>query len=173
MGKRFVITGGPCVGKSTIIESLANRDFHVIPEAARIIISEETSKKSDILPWLNMKAFNKKVFELQKEMESEIPKGKTTFLDRGIIDGFVYYAIKGLKVPETSVRYAKANRYDMIFLLDRLPFFKSDFTRREDPETAGKIQGLIEEYYRRFGYSPIKVPALPIRERMDFILDNI
>jgi len=33
-----VITGGPCSGKSTLIDQLANHGFQTVPESARLYI---------------------------------------------------------------------------------------------------------------------------------------
>ena len=40
MNRRFVVTGGPGGGKSTLLEALAERGYRVAPEAARRLIGE-------------------------------------------------------------------------------------------------------------------------------------
>lgn len=54
--KKYVITGGPGIGKTTVIELLASRGYVIVLEVARLITEEEKSKGSDILPWLNLEA---------------------------------------------------------------------------------------------------------------------
>ncbi len=49
--KKYVLTGGPSVGKITVIEILAKRGYKILPEVARMIIEEERIKGTDILPW--------------------------------------------------------------------------------------------------------------------------
>ena len=55
--KKYVITGGPGIGKTTVIEILSSRGYEIVPEAARIIIEEEQINDSDALPWKNLKKF--------------------------------------------------------------------------------------------------------------------
>ena len=53
----FVITGGPGVGKTTLLEALAKQGFPYVPEVAREIIREQASRNGDALPWANIPAF--------------------------------------------------------------------------------------------------------------------
>ena len=43
----FVITGGPGVGKTTLLETLAQQGFPYVPEIAREIIREQVSRNGD------------------------------------------------------------------------------------------------------------------------------
>jgi predicted ATPase len=56
--------------------------------------------------------------------------------------------------------------------LARLGFLK-DKVRSEDEETAVKLNLLIEESYRLLGYDIVPVPVLSVKERADFILNQI
>ncbi|NIY98449.1 AAA family ATPase, partial [Salipiger sp. HF18] len=47
----FVVTGGPGVGKTSLITELARRGFHTNPESGRAIIREEMARGGDALPW--------------------------------------------------------------------------------------------------------------------------
>ena len=47
----FIITGGPGVGKTTLLEVLAKQGFPYVPEVARKIIREQVSQNGDALPW--------------------------------------------------------------------------------------------------------------------------
>ncbi|MBT13409.1 MAG: hypothetical protein CMI02_15405 [Oceanospirillaceae bacterium] len=40
MNWRFVVTGGPGGGKSTLLDALAERGYRIAPEAARRLIKE-------------------------------------------------------------------------------------------------------------------------------------
>lgn len=53
----FVITGGPGVGKTTLLETLAQQGFPYVPEIAREIIREQVSRNGDALPWANIPAY--------------------------------------------------------------------------------------------------------------------
>jgi predicted ATPase len=49
----FVITGGPGVGKTTLLLELEKQDVACVPEAARRIIQEQVQAKGDAVPWSN------------------------------------------------------------------------------------------------------------------------
>jgi len=167
--KRIAITGGPGVGKSTVLEILAYKGFQTTPEAARLIIDKELLQKdSDCLPWKNIPKFQNSVSELQLKLENAITTG-IVFSDRGIVDGYAYSQIDKIPVPEVILKEGR-NRYDFVFFLDRLPCYQKDNSRREDIQKATQIQQAIKSAYVKFGYTPISVPVLSPEERVDFIL---
>ena len=57
----FVITGGPGVGKTTLLNALSTNGYKTIPEAARTIIREETSLNGDALSWKNKQLYTDKM----------------------------------------------------------------------------------------------------------------
>jgi len=49
----YVITGGPGVGKTTLLNALEIKGMRVIPEDARQIIKEQMQTNGEGLPWKN------------------------------------------------------------------------------------------------------------------------
>jgi len=172
--KRFVITGGPGRGKSTLIDILASRGYTVVSEAARMIIEEEQSAGSEALPWKDLATFQTKVVQRQLDLESETV-GDVVFFDRGILDGYGYCVQKGMPIPQIILDKIDqvGERYDKIFVLEALPGYKLDKIRFEDEKTATDIHNAIVDAYKKFGYEPILVPAFPPEQRADFIVSNI
>lgn len=169
---KHVITGGPGMGKSTVVELLAELGYHTVPEAARYVIEREQRLGTTSLPWLNLSSFQRLVMDRQLEMEAVLPNGITAFLDRGLIDGFGYCAKGGIEAPFRMTELSQG-RYDKIFLLDPLPDYEKDEVRVEDVEDAKLIHRAISEAYRLFGHELIKVPVLPPDERVEYILARI
>lgn len=169
--KKYVLTGGPGVGKTTVIKILASMGYEIVPEAARIIIEVEKIKDSDVLPWKNLQKFQEKVAELQIKTEKMI-SGEIIFQDRSIIDGMAYCKL-GNVIPPEIIEIVARGRYDKIFVLNSLTNCEQDGTRRESFEEAKYVHLAIIEVYKSFGYEPIFVPVLPPRERVEFILNNL
>ena len=169
--QKIVITGGPSIGKTTVIEILAARGYSTVPEAARIVIEEETIKGTDSLPWGNRAKFQELVFKKQLTLEAEASR-ETVFIDRGILDGVAYCKYANVPVPPAMYTLEK-NRYDKIFILNSLGIYEEDGIRSRTLEDAEKLHQLIEEVYEEFGYQPIAVPVLPPEERVNFILEKI
>ncbi len=171
MAKKYVLTGGPGVGKSTVLE-LMDRWIYKISEVATWVI--ENKKNRSLAPWIDREGFQKKVLETQLQWEREIPKEiKTAFLDRGVIDGIAYYNLDGLKAPKKLIHAAENSGYEKVFLLEPIMKYENTNIRREDVETARKIHQEIEKTYKSFGYNPIRIPTGKPRERIDSILKHL
>lgn len=168
---RIAITGGPCSGKSTLINSLAQRNYQTIPEASRIIIERESASNTDCLPWKNLQKFQNTLSQLQLDLENSINNG-IIFSDRGIIDGHAYSKLDNIIVPQLIYNFGN-NRYHQVFILETIPDYQTDSSRRESLEQAIKIHNRIKESYLEFGYNPINVPFLPPEQRTDFVLNHI
>ncbi len=142
-------------------------------EVAEYIINGELERGGNILPWINRDAFQKRLLETQLEWEREIPQeARISFQDRGIADGIAYYRLDGLEVPRKLKEAARNARYEKVFLLDMLPYEKTE-VRREDPERAKRTHEEIERVYKELGYNLIKIPATPLNYRTELILDLI
>lgn len=169
--KKIVLTGGPSVGKTTVLEILSSRGYTVVPESARMTIEEERLKDSDALPSKNREKFQKLVAERQLELEAKA-SGEIVFLDRSLIDGYAYCTLDNVPIPSIIKEIGKG-RYDKIFFLETLGIYVEDGVRSRSLENAEKIHARIKETYEEFGYEPIVVPVLPPEERADYILKRI
>lgn len=169
--KKIVLTGGPSVGKTTMIELLAAEGYTIIPEAARMIIEEERLKENGNVPSKNLLKFQELVLERQCGLENSVPQG-LVFIDRGIVDGIAYCRYGNVPVPQKIFELAP-KRYDLIFLLDQLGMYEEDGIRSRKLEDSVALHTLIEAAYRECGYEPLRVPVLPPVERVKFILQRI
>lgn len=169
--KKYVLTGGPGVGKSAVMDILVARGYSIVPETARMVIQEEQAKNSDILPWKDLLQFQEVVARRQLEAEMKICE-QEVFLDRGIVDGYAYCKQGNVSAPKDLIDNARG-RYDAVFLLAPLAHYENDHVRKEDKEFQVVIHAMIEDAYREFGYNIIHVPALHIHERAEFILKAI
>ncbi len=169
----YVLTGGPGVGKTTVVETLRRRGHAVLPEAARLIIEEEVAKSSDVVPWKDIKKFQEAV--AQRQIDTEREKGKeagAVFLDRSLIDGYAY-CVLGNVVPPKVILQEGRGRYEKVFLLEPLEEYRRDGARKEERELALVIHREIVNAYERFGYSVIRVPVLSAEARAEFIVNAI
>jgi predicted ATPase len=170
---RYVLTGGPCTGKTTTINMLQKYGYNTVKEAASILIEEEFKKTKTHLLERDPLLFHIKLILKQLHFESQIVKNKTTFIDRGIIDTIAYCKIYNVKIMKKFYEIAEKNRYEKIFVLDFLKNYKTNFIRRESQEVAHKIQTTIINTYKEFGYNPILVANQNVEKRMNFILNEI
>jgi predicted ATPase len=161
MIKKIVLTGGPCSGKTSIINELKKHGYEVIEEIAR-------SVKSRSAPDKTIEEVQEKILKKQLKAESRI-KSSIVFLDRSIVDGIAYYKLNEKNPPNKLITAVKNNRYDAVFFLQMLPNYEKDRTRDEDFKKARKINELIRKSYEETGYKIINIPPASIEQRIAFI----
>ena len=168
---KYIFTGGPGVGKTTLLERLAEKGYEVVPEAARPVIKEQQEKQHPILPWTNFQKFEEIVLERQLEYEQAMPGAD--FLDRSLIDHLAYALTGGAKLRSDIYDLIKKANYTRVFFLEQLPDYCQDDQRKEDPVKAKIIHDKLYELYDHLGCDIVTVPPVSVDERLDLILNEI
>jgi predicted ATPase len=159
MGKKYILTGGPCSGKTTLLNELARQGYQTVPEAARMIIDYQQATGGNILPWTDREAFQKAVIRVQLSLEARL-RDETTFLDRGLADGLAYYKLDGVEPPRELTEAVRDNGYEKVFFLEQRQEYQQDDARKEDEEEARRIGELLKKTYQELGYEVIDLPML-------------
>ena len=115
------------------------------------------------------KALQQTILDLKSAREAELDPAEVVFLDRGLPDSLAYFRLAGLDVA-AAMQASRQNRYDAVFLFDRLPIVQ-DGVRVEDEAMAAHIDEMLMQDYRALGYDPVRVPVMPVEKRADFILN--
>ena len=164
-----VVTGGPSAGKSKTLEHLSFRGCKIIPEAARILIDDEMSRGKTLQEIRrDEQAFQERILQMKLEVEQKLNPREHLFLDRGIADSIAYFRFHGAD-PKPAIDASRHRVYKTVFLLDQVRF-QRDEARIESVESARRINDLLLEAYAELGYTVIRVPVMPIADRVDFIL---
>jgi predicted ATPase len=167
-----VITGAPSSGKTTLINLLAEAHFTIAPEVAREYIEHllaEHHTLADIRR--DTKQLQRKILAMALKRERRLDKNQLIFFDRGTTDSlgyFHYYNLEAKHVDEAC----KKTRYKKIFFCRPLQVVY-DSVRVEDNLSAKKIGECIYESYIQMGYQLIELPAVPVEQRMEIILNHI
>ena len=172
MPSKFVLTGGPKTGKTTVVNVLKKMGYQIVQEAAATLISEAL-ENDEPPPWQNMSTFQKNIFILQLRREQAVKKYPTAFFDRSIIDSVGYARFYNMAIDLQAVEHVKREPYTAVFLLDFVIPFSSDRTRVEDFELANDLHCFLKKTYEDFGYKPIVVPPLSPGQRAMFICKKI
>ena len=168
-----VITGGPCTGKTTVIELLAKRGYKTTIEHARHYIDTQKIHGRTVEEIReNKKEFQLGVLNMQIEEEGKLDVNEQVFLDRALPDAMAYYQFLGLEYDERLVEQCNKYCYKKVFILDRLPLV-NDYARREDEAEQIRIHKLIISVYKTYPCPIVHVPVLPPEERVDFILKKL
>lgn len=175
----IVITGGPGVGKTTLLKELHARGMTVIPEIARKLIKEQQEIDGDALPWKNKKRYMELMF--QRSVESyettlkECSGTQPVFFDRGFLDSLCYASLEGIPIEQEMKTLAETKRYhsEVFILPPWKDIYQTDAQRKQDWNEAVFTYNKMIQTYRGYQYDLIEVPRASVEERVDFILDHI
>jgi len=168
-----VLTGAACTGKTTLIDMLAEQGYQIVPENARLFFEQEMAKGrilEDIRK--DVGSLQRGIAAMQLKVESECQASKMTFLDRALPDSLTFYRLSGLN-PNELLPNCFFHHYATVFLLERLPLYRSQTLGPEDDESSEFLNEWLYRDYSALGYQVIKVPVLSPLERLAFILERL
>ncbi|RZK34528.1 MAG: ATPase [Pedobacter sp.] len=178
MDNFYVITGGPGVGKTTLLTELENVGFKIAHEEARRIIQNEVEIGGDGLPWKNRVYYTKLMIEESiktYKLHSESGPSDIHFFDRGILDAICYADMMGLDIEDRLKTAVSDFRYNQkVFLLPPWKkIYEKDNERKQDWDEAISTYSAMKLTYHRYGYELIEVPTGAITNRANFIISQI
>jgi len=178
--KRVVLTGGSCAGKTSLLKKLRKLDNDTISESAISVIKKWKKKLGGSKAFAAWRAKHNdelqlEIFEVQKQAEARVHRSEMVFLDRSGIDCIGYGEELGGTPSAGMELYARESKFHKIFVLETLKNFKARkksgrLASREESVAMGKS---LHAVYHRFGYDPVFVPCLPIRQRLAMILKEL
>lgn len=173
MNSRFVVTGGPGAGKTTILTALSERGYSHKSESAREIIKERIA--SGMSPRPEPVSFAHEI--LRADIDKYLSIGtnnQLTFFDRGILDAlYMLNAVNAISSEEVA-RYIRDYPYNNVVFL--LPPWKqiyvNDSERDQTFEEAIEVFEGMKKWYLKWGYETLEVPKSNTTERISFILET-
>ncbi len=170
----YVFTGGPSCGKTTLITEFERFGYPTVPEAARAVIDEGLALGKTVEEMReDERGFQDAILRQKIALEASLEPRTITFLDRGIHDTQAYMDLQGLPMESWALEAIRTAKYRKVFWLEPLANFERDYARIETVDEVAALNGLLFEVYANAGMEPIRVPAVGVPDRVQFILDHV
>ncbi len=175
--KRYILTGTPGSGKTSLINFLKESGYDVIAEAATDVIASQQAK-GVAEPWKDQ-SFIDKIVALQKQRQiNTVPISGVQFFDRSPI--CTYALSVYLNTPPSEILLEEIERIKhegiyqkKVFFIDNLGFCTPSEARKISFEESLLFEKIHEEVYIAHGYECIKIVPNGIDERVSEILGFI
>lgn len=166
MKNKFVITGPPSSGKTTILNILQQRGAKVLSDTSReILIKKDEYGVDDI----SSVAFSDLIFKRQLDKESSLDENEICFLDMSLVECIVYRKLKRQSL-DILLELEMGQRYDEVFLFEPLPFEYDGFRDKNDEMQINEIYSLMKKTYFELGYTVQIIPRLSVEQRLQMII---
>jgi len=168
--KRFVITGAPGSGKTSILHALRDRGYSVVGEAATEVISVEQSQGNE-QPW-SEPLFIEKIIELQRSLQLQpvAPVIQVQIYDRSPVCTLALAKYLGHPLRESLAeeidRIIRGRVYErQVFFVRPIGFSEPTAARRISYQQSLEFERYHEDEYARLGFELVEIPAGEIEER--------
>ncbi|MBK0369904.1 AAA family ATPase [Flavobacterium agrisoli] len=174
----YIITGGPGVGKTTLLKELEKSGYEIVPEEARKIIKQQVEAEENGLPWKDKKRYTDLMFNVSVKTYLEIQlsnKNSIYLFDRGIIDSICYAEMCKLNISEEMNKIAIQCVFNKnVFILPPwADIYENDQERKQTWEEAVYTFEKMKEIYKKYGYNIIEVPKDTVENRKKFVHEVI
>jgi len=172
--RRYIITGAPGAGKTTILAALRGRGYAVVDEAATDVNLRLQAAGCDEA-WRD-REFIDAITLLQRErLEQPVPPATAVqIFDRSPICTLALTHYLGLPVTPILAREvdrvaAEASYQPRVFFVHLLGFVTPTAVRRISLAQSVTFERFHEQAYRKHGFELVDVPAGTVEERVELI----
>ncbi len=176
--KRYILTGTPGCGKTSIIRSLEVAGYVVVEEAATDIIALRQAQ-GIAEAWMRP-SFIDDITNLQKQRQMRVADLSSTvqFYDRSPLCTYALSVWLGYPISATLAKEIErieiAQIYQkQVFFIENLGFCEPTDARKISFEDSLRFEKVHEETYRSFGYECIRVAPQELSARVDQITHHV
>ncbi|MGW1463429.1 ATP/GTP-binding protein [Streptomyces sp. NPDC002308] len=171
--RRYVLTGTPGAGKTSILHRLAELGHEVVEEAATTVIARSQLQGEDE-PWTRA-SFIDEIVALQRQRQSEaVTPGAVQVFDRSPVCTHALATYLGWPVSRALAaeleRVTSQGIYErQVFFVRNLGFCEPTPARRISFHESLEFEKIHEQSYRAFGYELIDIPADDLSRRVQAV----
>jgi len=169
-----VVAGGPCSGKTTLLEALQQAGHRVEVETSERLLKAGIGQgrtaeemRADPVAW------QEEILRQDYALFDGLPVDDIVFTDTSFIENLVFSDRAGMAIGPNLEAWLRSKRYRVVFFLEPLTTYEQSAVRVESQQVALHISREVREYYSAYGYTPVSIPAVSVPERVAFILDYL
>jgi predicted ATPase len=166
----FVFTGGPGVGKTTLLRRLQAMGELIVEENARAVIRENVESGGRAVPWIDNDAFVEQTTARDiANFDRLAGETRRVFFDRGIAD---MHGANGAEPSAGLVEAIATRRYNrQVFVFPPWrEIYETDGERKQGWDEAEATFDKVLHILPKLGYEPVIVPKGDIVMRAAFVL---
>jgi predicted ATPase len=176
VSQRYILTGAPGSGKTTILGALRQRGHHVVDEAATDII-HALAEQGVMEPWRRAD-FIERIAALQRQRQLAAERPGSTVFDRSPICTLALAAYSHRSVPPVLAaeldRITQENVYERrVFFVRNIGFVRPTVARRITYAESLDFERIHRETYRDLGYEIVDVEPGSVAERVAVVESRI
>ncbi|WP_019063420.1 ATP/GTP-binding protein [Streptomyces prunicolor] len=168
--RRYVLTGTPGAGKTSILRGLGDLGYGVVEEAATAVIAQAQARGEDE-PWTRASFLDEIVVLQHRRQLAALAAGPVQVFDRSPICTHALATYLGWPVPRSLTaeleRIASEGIYErQVLFVRNLGFCEPTAARRIGFQESLVFEKIHEQSYRSFGYDLIDIPAGDLAHRV-------
>jgi len=173
--KRYILTGTPGAGKTSILHALKSQGYCVVEEAATDVIALE-QRRGNLEPHLRPDFIDAIVrLQKQRQLEAAMAPSDLQWYDRSPVCTLALSRYLGYPpsaaLREELERIERERMYQrQVFFIEHLGFCQQTDARRITFEESLLFEHIHQETYRSLGYHLIKIAPDALTERVQHIL---
>ena len=169
--RRVLVTGGPGVGKSSLLAELGAMGYETVAESARAIISERLARGESPRP--DPLAFAQEI--LRRDTEKYRAHGGESgwvFFDRGLVEALaMIHDVAPLTTVQLDATLRAYPFHSSVFILPPWKaIYTTDAERDHSFPWVEHVHERLVQWYRSCGYVLHEVPRLPVAARAEFLV---
>ena len=172
--RRFIITGAPGAGKTTILGQLELDGFSVVEEAATDVIAAAQAQGT-MEPWKHP-SFLDDIARLQQDrlFRAACQPDEVQFHDRSVVctaalAAYLGYPVSPFLNSELDRIQKEAIYQPRVFFIRNLGFITPTEARRISFEETLRFEKIHEQTYRDLGFELVPVERGSVAERVRFL----
>jgi predicted ATPase len=171
---RIVFTGGPGVGKTTLLLKLRARGYTIVGDSARAIIQERRLR--GLSPRPNAYEFAQEVLRMDvNNYAGHAATSGRVFFDRSVLDALgMLNGVTPFSESELNAWLSQYQYNSKVFIFPPWKaIYVNDAERDHTFEHVEAIHRGVLEWYRRCHYELLEVPKVSVSERCAYVLQAL